>query len=82
MKERLNLFMAPDGNLKFILFLGNGGVYEAIEREGLVQEWKQKGIEYVHFMGVDNLLARPVDPVLVGMVKGNKGEQTGLDLVS
>ena len=33
-------------------------------------------------MGVDNLLAKPVDPVLIGMVKGNKGEQTGLDLVS
>jgi len=27
LKERLNLFMAPDGN---------GGVYEAIEREGLI----------------------------------------------
>ena len=65
--------MAPDGN---------GGVFEAIDKEGLIMQWRQKGIEFIHFMGVDNLLARPVDPVLIGMVKGNRGEQTGLDLVS
>ena len=61
---------------------GNGGVFEAIDKEGLIMQWRQKGIEFIHFMGVDNLLARPVDPVLIGMVKGNRGDQTGLDLVS
>ena len=61
---------------------GNGGVFEAIDKERLIMQWRQKGIEFIHFMGVDNLLARPVDPVLIGMVKGNRGDQTGLDLVS
>jgi UDP-N-acetylglucosamine pyrophosphorylase len=65
MKERLNLLMTPDGN---------GGVYEAIEKAGLIQEWKNKGIDYVHFMGIDNLLARPAEPILLGMAKGIKGE--------
>jgi len=65
MKEKLNILMTPDGN---------GGVYEAIERAGLISEWKNKGIEYVHFLSVDNLLARPAEPILVGMAKGLKGE--------
>lgn len=33
-------------------------------------------------MGVDNLLGRPVDPILIGMLKGVKGEYSGLDLVA
>ena len=33
-------------------------------------------------MGVDNLMAKPVDPVLIGMMKGIKGEASGLDLVA
>jgi UDP-N-acetylglucosamine/UDP-N-acetylgalactosamine diphosphorylase len=73
MSDRLRVFMSPDGN---------GGLYEAIQNNGLIEEWKNKGIEYVHVMGIDNLLARPVDPVLMGMLKGVKGEYSGLDLVS
>lgn len=73
MADRLKIFMAPNGN---------GGMYDAIEKAGLVNEWKKKGIDYVHVMGVDNLMAKPVDPVLIGMMKGVKGEFGGLDLVA
>jgi hypothetical protein len=33
-------------------------------------------------MGVDNLLGRPVDPTLLGMLRGIEGQETGVDLVA
>jgi hypothetical protein len=33
-------------------------------------------------MGVDNLLAKPIDPLLIGMLKGSEGRARQLDVVS
>lgn len=65
MDSKLKLAMSADGN---------GGIYEAIERDGLIEEWSKLGIEYLHFVGVDNLLTKPCDPLMIGMLKGVEGE--------
>ena len=36
----------------------------------------------MHCMGVDNLLGRPVDPSLIGMLGGIEGKDTGVDLAT
>ena len=54
---------------------GHGGVYEALIRDKMLDKMKELGIEWVFIAGVDNCLARMVDPVLMGLAiyKGAKG---------
>jgi UDP-N-acetylglucosamine/UDP-N-acetylgalactosamine diphosphorylase len=49
--------MAPDGN---------GGIYPALEREGMLDRMKETGIQHVHVFSIDNALCRPADPCFVG----------------
>ncbi len=51
------LVLSPDGN---------GGIYEAMEREGILADLTAKGIEHVHMYCVDNALVRIADPHFVG----------------
>ena len=32
---------------------------------------REKGIEYVHVFGIDNILAKPIDPLLLGFSDTN-----------
>ena len=49
--------MAPDGN---------GGVYSALERSGLLQSMQRHGVHCVDCYSVDNCLARVADPLFIG----------------
>lgn len=46
---------------------GHGGVYESLVKSGMVNKMKELGAEWVFIAGVDNCLARMVDPVLMGI---------------
>ena len=46
---------------------GNGGVYEALLRSGAYEEMKKNGIQWVHFLGIDNIMVKPADPIFVGL---------------
>ena len=39
---------------------GNGGIYEAINKNGVLQDMKQKGIEWIFIGGVDNVLVKGI----------------------
>lgn len=72
----------PQGELPFLqengsLFLensntiafgpdGNGSCFKAFINSKIASTWKNQGIEYITFMPIDNLLADPFDPVLIG----------------
>ncbi len=45
---------------------GNGGWFLSMEKAGLVEEMKAKGIEYLSAFSVDNVLQKINDPVFVG----------------
>jgi UDP-N-acetylglucosamine pyrophosphorylase len=60
---------------------GTGGFYDAVLNDKLLADWDFWGIKYVHVMGTDNMLGRPVDPTLIGMLRGIDGE-TSLDFVT
>lgn len=45
---------------------GNGGIYKALQTSGLMAKLAAQGVKYVHIIGVDNLLAKPADPAMLG----------------
>ena len=48
---------------------GHGGIDESLVKNGMTQKMKEMGIEWVFIGGVDNCLAKMVDPVLMGIAK-------------
>ena len=51
------LSVAPDGN---------GGIYKALDREGVLRKMNELGIKYVHMYCVDNCLVKVGDPSFIG----------------
>ena len=51
---------------------GNGGIYSHLKMDGMIDQMKKDGIEWVFVGGADNILLRIVDPIMVGLtVKEN-----------
>lgn len=46
---------------------GHGGVFESMRKSGMIEDMKQKNIEWVFIGGVDNVLVNMVDDILVGL---------------
>lgn len=45
---------------------GHGGVFEAMARNGVLEDMKKRGIEWIFIAAVDNVLVQMADPLLVG----------------
>lgn len=46
---------------------GNGSIYKSLKKSGLLDQMKKDSIEWIFVGGVDNILLRIVDPILVGV---------------
>lgn len=57
MEGKGRVFMAPDGN---------GGVFNALQRHGLLDWLASLGVKLINIVGIDNVLVRPADPVMIG----------------
>ncbi len=51
---------------------GHGGTLQSMDKSKVIEEMKKNGIEWVFINGVDNVLVKPVDPLLIGMSIHNK----------
>ena len=84
------ILLDEDGTIKQAAD-GHGGIFEAMRKNGVIYDMKEKGIEWVYIGGVDNVLAKMVDPVLTGLaisqgtlmagksvVKANPHERVGV----
>lgn len=84
------ILLDEDGTIKQAAD-GHGGIFEAMRKNGVLYDMKEKGIEWVYIGGVDNILAKMVDPVLTGLaisegtlmagksvVKANPHEKVGV----
>jgi len=57
--------MAPDGN---------GGIYPALEKSGVLSDMIARGIEHIHTFAIDNSLVRPADPAFIGYCITSKAD--------
>lgn len=60
------LIMDEDGLIKEASN-GNGGVFDLLNRNGIIEEMKQTGIKWMFIGPIDNLLAKYIDPLLLGL---------------
>lgn len=54
LKDPFSVFMAPNGN---------GGLYDGISE--VLPKMKEQGVEYIHIVGVDNILNKLVNHLLI-----------------
>ncbi|MCD7891492.1 MAG: UDPGP type 1 family protein [Ruminococcus sp.] len=59
MESKCSISMSPNGN---------GGWFSSIVRAGLLEEIKNKGVEWLNVFSVDNVLQRMADPAFLGAV--------------
>ena len=53
---------------------GNGSIYKSLGDDGILEDMRNKNVEWIFVGGVDNILLKIVDPLLVG-VTINAGNQ-------
>ena len=51
---------------------GHGGIYEALVKNGMTKKMRELGVQWVFIGGVDNCLAKMVDPLFLGMAIDKK----------
>ena len=65
LETKSSLSVAPDGN---------GGIYAALRKQGILDDLKKKGIPYIHVYCVDNCLVKIGDPTFIGFCVDKKVE--------
>lgn len=60
---------------------GHGGVYGSLAKSKMLEKMRELGIEWVFIAGVDNCLARMVDPILMGLAIYNNAKGAGKSVV-
>lgn len=51
---------------------GNGDIFEALSKNNIIKILENENIEYISFMGIDNILANPIDSIFLGMMVHKK----------
>ncbi len=74
------ILLDEDGTIKQAAD-GHGGIFEAMRKNGVLYDMKEKGIEWIYIGGVDNVLAKMVDPVLTGLAISQRTLMAGKSVV-
>lgn len=60
---------------------GHGGIFESMKRDGILKDMQKRNIEWIFIAGVDNVLAKMVDPLLTGIAIDKKCLAAGKSVV-
>lgn len=60
---------------------GHGGIFESMFKNVILNDMKSNGVEWIFIGGVDNVLAKMVDPTFVGLCIANNTLAGGKSLV-
>ena len=60
---------------------GHGGIFESLRKNGIIYDMRQRGVKWAYIGGVDNILAKMVDPIFVGLIKYKNLQAGGKSLV-
>ncbi len=71
LNEEGKIFLGEDGNIKQASD-GNGGIFNSMKENNIIDEMKKKKIEWVFIGAVDNLLVKYVDTLLLGLAISEK----------
>jgi UDP-N-acetylglucosamine/UDP-N-acetylgalactosamine diphosphorylase len=66
LSEQGKLLIDECGNIKLAAD-GNGCIYKSMKIDGVIDDMKKRGIEWVFIGAVDNALLNMVDPILLGL---------------
>ena len=53
---------------------GNGSIYKSLKVDGMLDDMKANGVQWVFVGGVDNILLKIVDPLLVGVTVAQENQ--------
>ena len=53
---------------------GNGSIYSSMKEKGILEDMKEKGIEWIYICSVDNVLLQMVEPLLLGLTIEQKNQ--------
>ena len=74
------ILIGEDGKIKEAAD-GHGGVFISLRKEGMLYDMKSRGVKYVFIGGVDNVLVKPVDSILMGLVEEEHADAAGKSLI-
>lgn len=60
---------------------GHGGIFQSMLKDGVTFDMKARGIEWAFIGGVDNVLVKMVDPVLIGLAEDKHVLAAGKSIV-
>ncbi len=64
--ENKQFLFNKEGNI-MLASDGNGSIYRSMKEKGILEDMKQKNIEWIFIGSVDNVLLKMVEPVLLGL---------------
>lgn len=60
---------------------GHGGIFQSMLKDGVIYDMKARGVEWVFIGGVDNVLVKMVDPVIIGLAENKNVLAAGKSIV-
>lgn len=60
---------------------GHGGIFVSMQKNGVIEDMKQRGIEWIFIGPVDNVLVKMVDPIFIGLCEEKKVLAGGKSIV-